>query len=144
MYRAFFKIISFLYVLPLLGSLFELSNVTFKASRCTMPHIKYLYIYCIYVCKLFVKILSKLTWILPKKKMNCNKTDWPSPYLGSKLVAMKIRRVQVQLYWVCLVVKHHLLHHPIIDEPADTVHEVLSSIHWGKLAHKSSVLPLRS
>lgn len=72
------------------------------------------------------------------------KTDWQSPYLCSEFVAMKIWRVQVQLYWVCLVVELHLLHHLIIDEPADAVHEVLGSIHWGKLAHKSSVLSLRS
>lgn len=57
---------------------------------------------------------------------------------------MKIWRVQVQFYWVCLVVELHLLHHLIIDEPADAVHEVPGSIHWGKLAHKSSVLSLRS
>lgn len=57
---------------------------------------------------------------------------------------MKIWCVQVQLYRVCLVVELHLLHHLIIDEPADAVHEVPGSIHWGKLAHKSSVLSLRS
>lgn len=57
---------------------------------------------------------------------------------------MKIWRVQVQFYWVCLVVELHLLHHLITDEPADAVHEVPGSIHWGKLAHKSSVLSLRS